>query len=432
ASGRLTLEQSSVDEAADLVDQSLGKHASGAGGEPLVELGKGTPHAEHPGAPPGLPDGGSGRRERLPGKLDDLQGPHGAPGVGRKDRLRRRGVDPREFVVQCPHPDLGEPVLVARPDLRVGVRDGPVIDERLNVHHRPATQHRHTATPPDLGDLPLGSAPVVFHARGLGHLEDVEPVVRDAAAGVPGQFGGTDVHTDVLLHGIAVEHLAAQPFGQAHGELGFARPGGAHHGHGAWPVHVRAPSEEDAVARSHHAEWYPTPKGANEIDCSAGRSPTRASSASQTGRLHHPTSSASVSPGSGSGPPASSQSASCAFSATPRSSAGTGAAGVSEAGPSATTTMRDPSSGREDAPEAPIPANDRGTHTPARSRNHQPSRTASGTSASAPAAGADCRPTGTSTPQLTSEDRTSPTVRSARSGPRTSTPVALWAPCRTI
>src|SRR5699024_6839098 len=111
---------------------------------------------------------------------------------------------------------------------------------------------------------------------------------------------------------------------------------------------------------------------------------------------------------------------------------GTGAAGVSEAGPSATTTMRDPSSGREDATEAPIPANDRGTHTPARSRNHQPSRAASGTSASAPAAGADCPPTGTATPQRTSEDRTSPPVRSARSGPRTSTPVALWAPCRTI
>ena len=61
---------------------------------------------------------------------------------------------------------------------------------------------------------------VVGDARLVGHLEDVEQVVRDAAAVGHRNLRGSDVHAPVQLHGVGVHDLGMPaPHGQRLSEV---------------------------------------------------------------------------------------------------------------------------------------------------------------------------------------------------------------------
>lgn len=87
-----------------------------------------------------------------------------------------------------------------------------------------------TAPAARMASMSAAAALVAGDGRGLGDVEDVELVVRDAAAGVDGQLGGADVHPAVELHRVGVDDLGAEwpePFGDVQRQLGLAGAGGA-------------------------------------------------------------------------------------------------------------------------------------------------------------------------------------------------------------
>ena len=138
--------------------------------------------------------------------------------------------------------DLLEPPFVAGPHFRVGVGDAPPVDQGLDVHHGPAAEDRHVAPVADPGDLPLGLVPEVRDTRGVGDIEDVESVVRDAAPLIQRQLGGPDLHAAVLLHRVTVHDLAAEALGQIQREFRFAGARRPDHGDRGRPVHDHHPT----------------------------------------------------------------------------------------------------------------------------------------------------------------------------------------------
>ena len=120
--------------------------------------------------------------------------------------------------------DLGEPLLPFRPHRGVGRRERPVVEQRLDVQHRAAHQHRNLAARGNRLDLGGGVLLVARDRRGRGDVEDVELVVRDAAALRDGQFRRADVHAAVELHRVGVDDLGfpAEPLRNVKGQLRFA------------------------------------------------------------------------------------------------------------------------------------------------------------------------------------------------------------------
>ena len=123
--------------------------------------------------------------------------------------------------------DLGEPPLPFGPHGRVGGRECPLVEQRLDVHHRTADHDRHCTAAGDGLDVGRGRLLVAGDGRGLDDVEDVELVVRDAAALGNGQFRGADVHAAVELHGVGIHDFTADPFGHRQRQRGLTRAGRA-------------------------------------------------------------------------------------------------------------------------------------------------------------------------------------------------------------
>ena len=218
--------------------------------------------------PAGRPDAGCRRGERLAGQLDHLQRPHDPAAVGGQDRRRRGRVAAGQLGVQRGHPDLGELLFPAGPHLGVGGREGPFVEQRLDVEHRAADDDRQRTAGRDGLDVGGGGLLVARDGRGLGDVEHVELVVRDAAALGDGELGGADVHAAVQLHGVGVHDLAAEAFGDVERQLRLAGAG--------------RPDDRDRP-RGHGAQTptkYPTPYGAPRTSSLAARGPGSVSPAS--------------------------------------------------------------------------------------------------------------------------------------------------------
>ena len=175
----------------------------------------------------GAPDGRRRRGERLAGQLHHLQRPHDAPAVGGQDRRRGGRVAAGQLGVQRRDADLGEPGLPPGPHLRVGGRERPVVEQRLDVEHRAADDDRHRSARRDRLDVGGGGLLVAGDGRGLGDVEHVELVVRDAAPFAGRQLGGADVHAAVELHRVGVHDLAAEPLGDVERQRRLAGAGRA-------------------------------------------------------------------------------------------------------------------------------------------------------------------------------------------------------------
>src|SRR6478736_6412416 len=105
----------------------------------------------------------------------------------------------------------------------VGGRDLEPVEGGSDVEARPADEERPVASPADRGDVGAGCRLVAGDAGLLGHVEDVELVVGDAAPLVGGQLGRADVHAAVELHGVGVDDLTTEPRGEVEGQVGLAR-----------------------------------------------------------------------------------------------------------------------------------------------------------------------------------------------------------------
>ena len=130
------------------------------------------------------------------------------PSVGRIDSAAAASTR-ASSTCSADHPDLVEPLLPPGPHLRVGGRKRPVVEQRLHVQHRPADHDGHGAADSDRLDVRGGGLLVPADGRGLGHLEHVELVVRDAAPLGRGQLRGADVHAAVELHRVGINDLSA-------------------------------------------------------------------------------------------------------------------------------------------------------------------------------------------------------------------------------
>jgi len=86
-------------------------------------------------------------------------------------------------------------------------------------------------------DVGRGSALIAGDGRGLGDVEDVELMVRDAAALFDRQLGGADVHAAIELHRVGVDDfrpaLTAKSLRDVEGQLRLAGAGGADDRQGA-------------------------------------------------------------------------------------------------------------------------------------------------------------------------------------------------------
>ena len=247
ASGGLAVAQPRGGEPADLVEQPGREHAVDALLDAGVELGGVAVEPDEHGAVPGCAGAGQARRERRPGDLHDLQGAHDPAAVAGQDSGGRVGVDPCEPGVQRRRAGRGELRLEPGADGGVGTGEAQVVDEGLHVEPRAADGDRGPAALQDVVDGGAGVALVRRDGGGLGDLEDVEQVVRDAAAGVDGQLRGADVHPAVELHGVGVDDLdPGQVRGQVEGQVGLARRRRPDEGDGAG-AHGRHASSVDAV-----------------------------------------------------------------------------------------------------------------------------------------------------------------------------------------
>ena len=133
--------------------------------------------------------------------------------------------------VQCRSAELLQLRLQPGPHGGVGAREVQLVEDRPDVQPGPSDEQRDDARgaqPVDLRPRPL---PVLGHGRRFAHVPQVEQVVRH-----PAPFGGVglgraDVHAAVELHRVGVDHLAAEPARQLHGERGLAGGGRPDHGH---------------------------------------------------------------------------------------------------------------------------------------------------------------------------------------------------------
>ena len=126
-----------------------------------------------------------------------------------------------------------------------------VVEQRLDVQHRPAHQHRNPPPGRDRLDVGGGGLLVTRDSRGLGDVEDVELMMRDAVTLCDGQFCGADVHAAVELHRVGVDDfragLSAEPLRDVKGQLRFAGTGRPDDRQ--WPHGCQTPAK------------YPTPYG---------------------------------------------------------------------------------------------------------------------------------------------------------------------------
>ncbi len=79
------------------------------------------------------------------------------PSVARIDAAAD-GVDRGQLGVQRGDADLGQPLLPAGPHGRVGGREGPVVEQRLDVHHRSADDDRDGAARPTMASTSAAAA----------------------------------------------------------------------------------------------------------------------------------------------------------------------------------------------------------------------------------------------------------------------------------
>jgi len=122
----------------------------------------------------------------------------------------------------------------------------------LDVQHRPADDQRHRPAAEDGLDVVGGGTLIAADRRGLGDVEHVELVMRNPAPLGNRQFRGADVHPAVELHGVGVDDLTAEPFGQVQRQGTLARPGRPDDGDGA--------SRHCSADPGRHASTvYPTP-----------------------------------------------------------------------------------------------------------------------------------------------------------------------------
>ncbi len=202
--------QPPADQRPHLVHQTAGEHQVGALLQTLIENCCFPIQSDDRGVPAGCTDRRRRRGERLAGELDDLQGPHDPPTVGGQDRRPGGGVHPGQLGMERGHPHLGQPSFPPGPHGRVGGRKRPFVQQRLDVEHRPAHDHRDRATGRDGLDIVRGVLLIAGHRGGLGDLQDIELVVRDTAPLGDGQLRGADVHAAVELHRVGVHDFAAQ------------------------------------------------------------------------------------------------------------------------------------------------------------------------------------------------------------------------------
>jgi hypothetical protein len=126
--------------------------------------------------------------------------------------------------------------LELRPQLGVGARELELFEHRPYVQAGTPDQQRHPAPPRHGVDRGPGHPLVLGHARGLGHVPEVERVVRHALALFGAQLGGPDVHAAVELHRVGVDDLAAEAVGQGEAERGLPGRRRAHNGHHEGPL----------------------------------------------------------------------------------------------------------------------------------------------------------------------------------------------------
>ena len=136
------------------------------------------------------------------------------PSVGRIDD-GGGGIDAGQLLCSRADPDLGRaaaPTWPAPPGRWPGNAHSSSSDWMYIID--PPTTDRHRTAAGDGLDVRGGGLLVARDGRGLGDLEHVELVVRDAAALGDGQLGGADVHAAVELHRVGVHDFrrrAARP-----------------------------------------------------------------------------------------------------------------------------------------------------------------------------------------------------------------------------
>ena len=151
-------------------------------------------------------------RERPAGQLDDLQRAHHPAAVPGQDRGRGVRVD------AAPAGRAARPAPAAASSASSRARTAGSVG---GISSRSSTARTYspdpptrTGTPPARGDRRPRAArasPLVRgHAGLLGDVEHVEQVVRHAAALGRRQLRRADVHAAVELHGVGVDHLAAE------------------------------------------------------------------------------------------------------------------------------------------------------------------------------------------------------------------------------
>ncbi len=89
--------------------------------------------------------------------------------------------------------------------------------EDLHVETRSTDDQRHIAPGVDVIDDGTREIAVPGGIEGLVGVRDVDEMVGDGGTFRRGGFGGPYVHVPVDLHGIGVDDLARQPFGEFQG-----------------------------------------------------------------------------------------------------------------------------------------------------------------------------------------------------------------------
>lgn len=120
--------------------------------------------------------------------------------------------------------------LQAGPDGGVGAGELEGVDGPSDVQTGTADEDGGAAGGEQPVDLGAGEALVLGDAGGLGHVPDVEEMVRNAAAFLLRQFGGPDVHPPVELHRVCVDDLAPELLGQEYTQIGLSGRCGADNG----------------------------------------------------------------------------------------------------------------------------------------------------------------------------------------------------------
>jgi hypothetical protein len=85
-----------------------------------------------------------------------------------------------------------------------------------------------------------GQLLVLGDGRALGHVPDIQQMVRHAVAFGLGELGRADVHPAVELHRVGVDHLAAELVRERDAEIRFAGRGRADHGDHQGGCHGRS------------------------------------------------------------------------------------------------------------------------------------------------------------------------------------------------